>query len=129
MNRLDFKEKLRAARKEISLPNNFTFNNKDMKELIEKSADASKNTSIDGVWGARNLIIAMEELNELSQQVSKFIRGKGDYYALIEELADVHMALEYIYTCCAINENDVVYALKVKQDRLKKILEEEGTQE
>ncbi len=128
MEGLEFKEKLRVARKEISLPSNFAFNDAETKELIKKSADASKNASIDEVWGARNLIIAMEELNELSQQISKFVRGKGDYYALVEELADVHLVLEYVYTCCSIDERDVVCALKVKKDRLKKILDDEGVQ-
>ena len=128
MDRKEFIAKVTSVRADINPPSHFHFNDDYTRALIQKSADTSKKYSIDEVWGARNLIIAMEELNELSQQISKFLRGKGEYYGLLEELADVHLVLQYVYTCCKIDERDVVAAIEVKKKRLKEVLESEGAQ-
>ncbi len=69
--------------------------------------------------GSRNLIIVMEELAELTQQLSKFLRGKRDNIGLIEETADVYMSLEYVKYICGISEVDINKAINVKLDRLK----------
>ena len=45
--------------------------------------------------GHRNLIIVMEELSELIKEISKELRGKGDKYNILEELADVQLGIYY----------------------------------
>ncbi len=40
--------------------------------------------------------VAMEELAELQQQVSKQIRGYDDPIGLLEEMADVYICLDYL---------------------------------
>ena len=47
-------------------------------------------------------IVAMEEMAELTQQISKMLRGKGDLGHLAEEIADVQIMLDQlvmIYGC------------------------------
>ena len=44
----------------------------------------------------RNLIIVREELSELSKEISKELRGQGDKYNILEELADVPLGIYYV---------------------------------
>lgn len=39
-------------------------------------------------------IICMEEMAELQQQISKYLRGCGDRLCLLEEMADVYICLK-----------------------------------
>ena len=41
-------------------------------------------------------VVCMEELAELTQQVSKQLRGKGDKNHLTEEMADVYICLDML---------------------------------
>ena len=89
---------------------------KRRKYLQKKTLDPSP---IDiGEPGTRNLIIVMEELSELSQQVSKYLRGKRDTLGLIEEVGDVYLALDYVKSICHISEDQINKAMNVKLDRL-----------
>ena len=72
-----------------------------------------------GHAGTRNLIIVMEELSELQQQLSKYLRGKEDHLGLVEEVADVLMALNYVKHVCNISDDEINKAINVKLDRLK----------
>lgn len=67
--------------------------------------------------GTYNLIIVMEELAELTQQVSKYIRDKADRYAIIEELADVYLASRYVKNILNISDKELNAAINVKKDR------------
>lgn len=42
------------------------------------------------------LVVCMEELSELTQAISKEIRGKDDRNNLVEEMADVLICLEIL---------------------------------
>ena len=70
--------------------------------------------------GTRNLVIVMEELAELQQQISKYLRGKGDMVGLTEELGDVYLSLRYVEFICGVNKSDIRKAMNVKIDRLQK---------
>ena len=115
----------------------------DQKEFLEKfeQADAVLDKSRmaesihrnieenlkDGLTrGHQNMIIVMEELAELSKEVAKELRGKGDYYRLVEELADVKMCIEYVQNICDIPDTDINKALNVKVDRLNDVLNKMG---
>lgn len=54
-----------------------------------------------------DLVMAMEEMAELSQETSKYIRGKGDKQHLAEEIGDVYNALEMIKIVTGISDEDV----------------------
>ena len=64
----------------------------------------------------RQLLIAMEELAELSQEVSKYLRGKGDYMGLLEELADVTIVMKHIKMILGIKDEDLNRAVCIKID-------------
>lgn len=74
--------------------------------------------------GFQELFIAIEELAELIQATTKALRGKKDEVNLIEELADVHLVLDYIETALYVDHNDVEIALEVKIRKLEKLLED-----
>ena len=52
------------------------------------------------------LLIAMEELNELSQAISKYIRY-GDVEPLLEEYADVEVVLEELRQLFDIKKKEI----------------------
>ena len=58
--------------------------------------------------------VAMEELAELQQQVSKQIRGYDDKIGLLEEMADAYICLEFLKSIFHISESDVLRAVEVK---------------
>jgi len=68
--------------------------------------------------GSINIIIAMEELGELTQQLSKWIRNKGDKLLITEEVADVIIGLEYVKKVCGIDQEDINKIINIKLDRL-----------
>lgn len=76
--------------------------------------------------GHRNLIIVMEELSELSKEISKELRGKGDNINILEELADVQLGIYYVQEICKINNEDLHKAMNVKMKRLEDILKSNG---
>lgn len=76
--------------------------------------------------GHRNLIIVMEELSELSKEISKELRGKGDQYNILEELADVQLSIYYVQEVCGIKNEDLCKAMNIKMKRLEEVLNEKG---
>lgn len=70
-------------------------------------------------YGAKHqLVIVMEELSELTKELSKEYRGIGSREALIEELADVVLmteSLEYILNC----PTGLAVAIQKKAQKLK----------
>lgn len=73
--------------------------------------------------GFQELFISVEELAELSQAITKALRGKPDEVNLVEELADVYMVLNYIQTVLYIDHDDVRIAEEVKIRKLEELLE------
>jgi len=73
-------------------------------EELEKEITLNRNMLIEAMednplpHGTANLIIAIEELSELQQEVSKFIRKNGDIdmVSLAEEICDVELGIGYI---------------------------------
>lgn len=65
-----------------------------------------------------SMIIVMEELAELSQATSKQLRSKGDYYNLIEEMADVIISLQLIKDNYNISKEDLIKSINTKIDRI-----------
>lgn len=68
----------------------------------------------------------MEELSELSKEISKELRGHGDRYNILEELADVQLGIYYVQEICGINNDDLHKAMNVKMKRLDGVLTENG---
>lgn len=77
--------------------------------------------------GHMSLIMCMEELSELSQRISKYLRGmrtKEDKLLLIEEIADVELSLEYIKRITHVSKNEINLAKDIKVERQIKKMEE-----
>lgn len=117
MKREEFIEKFNKIRDPIS--------EDQIIEAINKCADANL---FDGFSrGYEQLIIVMEELAELAQEVSKKLRGKGDYYNLLQELADVYICIKTIQEICGVDDDSLQKALTVKIDRMKDCMNREGS--
>lgn len=69
------------------------------------------------------LVIIMEELAELTQQVSKKFRCEEDPMHLLEEVADVYICLEELKMIADIYDDEIEAAMSVKLDRIRKRLE------
>ncbi len=67
--------------------------------------------------GTQNLVIIMEELMEAAHEVSKYLRGKADMTALIEELADAALSIRYVQQICGISDDELNKAINVKLKR------------
>lgn len=85
-----------------------------MKAKIDKSI-VSK--TIDTYGNGLQLIICMEELSELTQAISKEMRGKGNRINTIEEVADVLICIEIIKQVFGITNKDINAWIEYKQNR------------
>lgn len=80
-------------------------------------------TSLKQDGDTKKLQIAQEELSELIQAISKYMRGTPDSSMLVlEELADVAIVLSYIQQICGFSLEDLVKAINIKLEREKKRL-------
>ena len=79
------------------------------------------------VDGERNLFIVLEELAELQEVIIDYLSGKDDHEHIIEEFADVMLALEYVKSICKIDEESIKTAMDVKIDRLLDRINEKGS--
>lgn len=93
-------------------------------DVVKKSIESSLK---DGnMRGHRNLISVMEELSELSRELSRRLRGKGDQNGILEELADVQLGIYYVQEICGISDSDLNKAVNVKARSLEETLEKKG---
>lgn len=79
------------------------------KEIVARSLETYGN--------GLQLVVCMEELSELSQAISKEIRGRGDRNNLVEEMADVLICLEILKQVFEITDEDIDSWIKYKQER------------
>lgn len=79
------------------------------KEIVSRSL----NTYGNGI----QLVVCMEELSELSQTISKEIRGKDNRNNIIEEMADVIICLEILKQVFEITDEYIDSWIKYKQER------------
>jgi hypothetical protein len=83
-------------------------------------------TKVIAKYGVKTqLTKVLEELAELSVEISHAIFSKGDRAKIIEELSDVEIMLEQIKIIFEINETEVVKVKVKKLARLQKLLESE----
>lgn len=69
------------------------------------------------------MIIAMEEMAELTKELSKFLRGAHNEDAIAEEIADVRIMLDQLEIMFDCAGTAALYE-SVKVERLRKRLEE-----
>ena len=86
-------------------------------ELSDKERRRAIRNSINKRPWKLNCTIAMEEFAELTQQVSKQIRGYGDRTGLIEEMADAYICLNFLESIFDIKPEELQKAIDVKLQR------------
>lgn len=79
------------------------------KEIVARSLETYGN--------GMQLVVCMEELSELTQAISKEMRGKDDRNNLVEEMADVIICLEILKQVFEITDEDIDSWIKYKQER------------
>lgn len=79
------------------------------KEIVAKSLETYGN----GI----QLVVCMEELSELTQAISKEIRGKGNRDNIIEKMADALICIEILKQVFEITDEDIDSWIKYKQER------------
>lgn len=100
----------------------------DEAEIIKDSINFLYKNNKEKQYGENNLIIAIEELSELQQALTKWIRGmqeEENKLNIIEEIADVYLAIEYIKNIIGINSVDVNIAKKIKLQRIENKIKED----
>lgn len=72
-----------------------------------------------------NKMICIEELSELTKEISKQERGTGNYFDLVQEMADVKNILASLQIIYDISDDELDAAQTIKMQRLEKWIEEE----
>ena len=63
------------------------------------------------------LIVAIEELSELTKELTKDLRGEGDRDHIIEEICDVDLMLSQLYWIYKVQREEAVDMINFKIDR------------
>ena len=99
-------------------------NDQSEQHITPSDWETIMDTSLKRDGDTKKLQIAQEELAELIQAISKYMRGTPDSNMLVlEELADVTIVLSYVRQICGFNLEDLVKAMNVKIEREKKRLD------
>lgn len=64
-------------------------------------------------------VMLIEEMAELQKEMTKLLRGKGDWDHIVEEIADVEVLLDSIKYGYQISEQDIQ---KVKSEKMNRYL-------
>lgn len=67
-------------------------------------------------------IVAIEEMSELTKEITKDLRGDANINNIVEEMADVHIMLMQLQKMYNINLQTLFEKIEFKLERLKKRL-------
>ena len=118
MNREEFSRQMDELIKNTETPITY-------EEQINIIRDSIKNLDTkqrDIFSGFHNIIIVIEELSELTKELTKALRNKYDFTGILEELADVSLAVDYIKEIFDITDKELEYARSIKMTELYKKL-------
>lgn len=100
------------------------FNDQSEQHITPSDWKTIMDASLKRDGDTKKLQIAQEELAELVQAISKYMRGTPDSNMLVlEELADVTIVISYVQLICGFNTEDLIKAINIKIEREKKRLE------
>lgn len=91
-------------------------------EVIGEKEKKIIRSSIQAYGEALQSIVCMEECAELTQAVSKQLRGRGNRENLVEEMADVLICIELLKQIYGVNESEVKDFIEKKIERMEKRL-------
>lgn len=99
-------------------------NDEAQKDIYKSLTNGESIVTKEHTKGMYNLMIAIEEMGELIQSVSHFIRHKDDKLDVLNALSDVLFTMEYIKEVTGITDDDIEKALIIKKLNLKNILKD-----
>ena len=67
-----------------------------------------------------NTVIVIEELAELTKELTKALRNKDDIIGILEELADIPIGVDYVKEIFDITDKELEYARSIKMTELQK---------
>ena len=78
--------------------------------------------ALDTYGSTLQIVVMMEEMSELQKELCKYLRGRGSFEHIAEEIADVEIMLEQMKMlfCCT---DDVRNERRRKVERLKERLD------
>ena len=79
--------------------------------------------AIDRYGATMQSVVAMEECNELGQQIAKHIRGDGIHDNLVGEMADVLICMYELCEMYDVTEEELQETIDFKLSRLEKRME------
>lgn len=120
MNRKEFLEQLDVVKKQ-----QHRMSKDDIKQTLKKSVNTS--ASVRDARGQRSAIIAIQELNELSVELTNWLRGKYGKLGLLEEMADVQIVLYTMQEFLGITDEELEAAIDVKMRRINHTIDCNGT--
>ena len=120
MNRKEFLEQLDVVKKQ-----QHRMSKDDIKQTLKKSVNTS--AGVRDARGQRSAIIAIQELNELSVELTNWLRGKCGKLGLLEEMADVQIVLYTMQEFLGITDEELEAAIDVKMRRINHIIDCNGT--
>lgn len=90
------------------------FKNKKIEPLSDEKKESIIDRSLKRCTWQDKAVVIMEELAELQKEVSKMYRGEGDCYAVLEEMSDVYICLEFLKVMNGLSSYDVDKAIAIK---------------
>lgn len=124
MDRQNLKESIE------NVENNSDFNNILSKNkrcrVINNMINFASSKDQNNERGHRNLIIAMEELSELTKEISKSLRGEYDQLGLMEEIVDVEHVIMTLCNVFNISEDELN---KIRYVKIKRIIDRVESEE
>ena len=95
------------------MKSNIELSDKERRRIIRRSVESQP-------WKLK-CTIAMEEFAELTQAISKQIRGYDNRIGLLEEMADAYICLEFLKSIFNITPEELQKAMYVKLQRERNI--------
>lgn len=86
-----------------------------------------KEVLVDAIntWGVyAQLIMAIEEMSELTKEITKWFRGKRNREEMAGEMADVIIMMEQLKLTFSITDDEINSIVEAKTERLKSRLRE-----
>ena len=114
----------------VNVENNSDFNailSLDKKrEVIDNMITFTSKKDQNNERGHKNLIIAMEELSELTKEISKSLRDEHDRLGLMEEIVDVEHVILTLCNVFNISDDELN---KIRYVKTKRILDRINSEE
>lgn len=93
---------------------------KEQSEIIKQSIEyLDDKKGKQNLRGYHNIVIVVEELSELTKELTKALRDKQDLNGIIEELADVLICIDYVKEVFDVTDKELEYARSIKMNELK----------